>query len=119
MGLNIRLNVMRSAAIQLLVMVIVFANCTHPYCAITDSLSQLCVWTGLASIAFLWITVASLLWPENVVKEMFMIPVAALVGFTTVRSNMPGAPRGFSEPEKLIRRPLTNILHLIGAFIGR
>ena len=55
---------------------------------------------GVASIAFLWITVASLLWPEEVVKELFVIPIAALFAFTSVRSNMPGAPKGFGEPER-------------------
>jgi len=48
----------------------------------------------------LWITVASFIWPEDVVKELFVIPIAALFAFTTVRSNMPGAPPGFGEPEK-------------------
>jgi len=75
-GLYIRLDVRRSGAVKLLVFIIVLAN-----------------W--LATIAFLWITVAALLWPESVVKEMFVIPIATLFAFTSVRANMPGAPAGF------------------------
>jgi len=75
-GLFLRLDVRRSGGVRFLVMIMVSAN-----------------W--LATIAFLWITVASLLWPEKVVKELFVIPIAALFAFTSVRSNMPGAPAGF------------------------
>lgn len=50
------------------------------------------------TIAFMWITVASVIWPEGVVKELFVIPIASLFAFTAVRSNMPGAPSGFGEP---------------------
>jgi hypothetical protein len=70
----------------------------RPTVVISSSSSQ-CIRLGLATIAFLWITVASLLWPEKVVKEMFVIPIASLFGFTSVRSNMPGAPAGFGESE--------------------
>ena len=65
---------------------------------------------GIASIAFLWITVASLLWPEEVVKELFVIPIAALFAFTSVRSNMPGAPKGFGEPERQNRSLFLDVL---------
>jgi len=68
---------------------------------------SICVWAGVATIAFLWITVASWMWPEKVVKEMFVIPVATLFAFTSVRANMPGAPQGFGEPEKLSTTPPT------------
>ena len=47
------------------------------------------------------------MWPEKVVKEMFVIPVATLFAFTSVRANMPGAPQGFGEPEKLSTTPPT------------
>ena len=40
-------------------------------------------------------------------KELFVIPIASLFAFTSVRSNMPGAPPGFGEPYNLISTPLT------------
>jgi hypothetical protein len=46
-------------------------------------------------IAFLWITVAAFMWETDIVAEMFVLPVATLFAFTTVRSNFPGAPAGF------------------------
>jgi hypothetical protein len=53
---------------------------------------------GLVTIAFLWLTVAVLVWPErDVGREMFVVPIATLFAFTSVRMNMPGAPAGFGE----------------------
>jgi len=44
---------------------------------------------------FLWITIACILWPEKIVKDLFVLPLGALFAFTSVRSNLPGAPSGF------------------------
>jgi hypothetical protein len=35
------------------------------------------------------------MWPEKVIKELFVIPITALFAFTAVRENMPDAPAGF------------------------
>ena len=53
--------------------------------------------SGLVSVVFLWITMASIIWPEQIVKELFVIPITALFAFTSVRANLPGAPAGFGE----------------------
>jgi len=91
-------------------------------------LQKSCIWPGIACIAFLWITIASLLWSESVVKELFVIPISALFAFTSVRSNMPGAPVGFGEPAQLIQLQFSDVTvcawhllfpHVIGAFIGK
>ncbi|KAJ7314635.1 hypothetical protein DFH08DRAFT_1041262 [Mycena albidolilacea] len=75
-GILLYFTVSRSAAVIGLVITIVTAN-----------------W--LVTIAFLWITVAAFMWETDIVAEMFVLPVATLFAFTTVRSNFPGAPAGF------------------------
>jgi len=75
-GMIINLNVSRSHAVQLFVIFILLAN-----------------W--IVTIVFLWITIACVLWNEEVVKDMFALPIAALFAFTSVRQNLPGAPVGF------------------------
>jgi hypothetical protein len=52
---------------------------------------------GIVTIVFLWITIACVLWHEDIVKDMFALPIAALFAFTSVRQNMPGAPAGFGK----------------------
>jgi hypothetical protein len=75
-GLTISLSIERSRAILLFCMVIIVAN-----------------W--IITLVFLWTTVACMLWKEQVVKELFVIPVSVLFAFTAVRGSMPGAPAGF------------------------
>jgi len=60
-----------------------------------------CFLSGLVSVVFLWITVAAIVWPEQVVKELFIIPITALFAFTSVRANLPGSPVGFGEVSRL------------------
>ena len=58
------------------------------------ALTHLCI--GVVTNAFLWLSIACLLWNnEKIIKEMFVLPVTALFAFTTVRANLPGAPAGF------------------------
>jgi hypothetical protein len=45
----------------------------------------------------LFITVAAIIWNEEVVKEVFVIPIGTLFAFTSVRASLPGAPEGFGE----------------------
>ncbi|KAJ7148490.1 hypothetical protein C8R43DRAFT_1009152 [Mycena crocata] len=75
-GMLLNFTVSRSKAVVSLVILIVVAN-----------------W--LVTIAFLWITVAAFIWNEDIVAEMFVLPIGALFAFTSVRSNLPGAPAGF------------------------
>ncbi|KAJ7820676.1 hypothetical protein B0H13DRAFT_2377733 [Mycena leptocephala] len=75
-GILLNFTISRSAAVVGLVITIVVAN-----------------W--LVTIAFLWITVAAFMWDKEIVAEMFVLPIATLFAFTSVRSNLPGAPAGF------------------------
>ncbi|KAJ7846015.1 hypothetical protein B0H13DRAFT_2363287 [Mycena leptocephala] len=75
-GVLLSFNIKRSGAVKILVVVIAIAN-----------------W--LVTIAFLFITVASFVYKHDIVTEMFVLPIAALFSFTSVRSNLPGAPAGF------------------------
>ncbi|KAK7020333.1 hypothetical protein R3P38DRAFT_3358150 [Favolaschia claudopus] len=75
-GLQLLYTVSRSTGVKALVIIIVVAN-----------------W--LVTIAFLWITVASFMWDHAIVAEMFVVPIATLFAFTSVRANLPGAPTGF------------------------
>ncbi|KAJ7111751.1 hypothetical protein C8R44DRAFT_932979 [Mycena epipterygia] len=75
-GILLNFTISRSTAVIGLVITIVVAN-----------------W--LVTIAFLWITVAAFMWEQNIVAEMFVLPIATLFAFTSVRSNLPGAPAGF------------------------
>ncbi|KAK7039884.1 hypothetical protein R3P38DRAFT_2696005 [Favolaschia claudopus] len=75
-GFLLQFNVSRSAAVISLVVIIVIAN-----------------W--LVTIAFLWITVAAFIWDHEIVAEMFVLPIATLFAFTSVRGSLPGAPTGF------------------------
>ncbi|KAJ7675994.1 hypothetical protein DFH06DRAFT_1466719 [Mycena polygramma] len=75
-GILFYFTVSRSAAVMGLVITIVIAN-----------------W--LVTIAFLWITVAAFMWETEIVAEMFVLPIATLFAFTSVRANFPGAPAGF------------------------
>jgi hypothetical protein len=80
--------------------------------------------TGLVTIVFFWITVASMIWLEKIVKGLFVIPIASLFAFTSVRSNMPGAPPGFS---KLLYIATSSAVHsfplvflfVVGAIVSR
>jgi len=75
-GLAIGFDIARSLGLRIFVVAVVVAN-----------------W--LVSVVFLWITVAAIVWPEQVVKELFIIPITALFAFTSVRANLPGSPVGF------------------------
>ncbi|KAJ6585991.1 hypothetical protein B0H19DRAFT_1250735 [Mycena capillaripes] len=75
-GILLYFSVSRSTAVIALVIIVVVAN-----------------W--LVTIAFLWVTVAAFIWPDEVVSEMFAVPIATLFAFTSVRANLPGAPTGF------------------------
>ncbi|KAF7366013.1 hypothetical protein MVEN_00477200 [Mycena venus] len=75
-GILLYFTVSRSAAVIALVLIIVIAN-----------------W--LVTIAFLWITVAAFIWHHEIVTEMFVVPIATTFAFTSVRSNLPGAPAAF------------------------
>ncbi|KAK7039875.1 hypothetical protein R3P38DRAFT_493444 [Favolaschia claudopus] len=75
-GLYLHFTVKRSTAVKSLVIIIVIAN-----------------W--LVTLAFLWVTVAAFVWDHEIVTEMFVVPIATLFAFTSVRANFPGAPSGF------------------------
>ncbi|KAJ7938645.1 hypothetical protein B0H13DRAFT_2301691 [Mycena leptocephala] len=75
-GFLLSFNISRSGAVRALVLVISIAN-----------------W--LVTIAFVFITVAPFFFDTEIVAEMFVLPIAALFSFTSVRSNLPGAPVGF------------------------
>ncbi|KAJ7834165.1 hypothetical protein B0H13DRAFT_1914229 [Mycena leptocephala] len=75
-GILLTFTVSRSTAVIGLVLIMVVAN-----------------W--LVTVAFLWITIAAFMWEENIVAEMFVLPIGALFAFTAVRANLPGAPAGF------------------------
>ncbi|KAJ7696628.1 hypothetical protein B0H16DRAFT_1727604 [Mycena metata] len=75
-GLSLEFSITRSRAVIGLVIIIVVAN-----------------W--LVTIAFLWITVAAFVWDQEIVADMFVLPIGTLFAFTSVRANLPGAPTGF------------------------
>jgi len=75
-GLYLALDVTRSNPVKFLGLIITIAN-----------------W--LVTITFLFITAACVVWSEEVVKEVFVIPIATLFAFTSVRAILPGAPEGF------------------------
>ncbi|KAJ7176966.1 hypothetical protein C8R46DRAFT_47156 [Mycena filopes] len=75
-GLSLEFTITRSHAVIGLVITITVAN-----------------W--LVTIAFLWITVAAFVWDQEVVAEMFVLPIGTLFAFTSVRAGLPGAPDGF------------------------
>jgi hypothetical protein len=84
--------------VRTLVVFIVMANCARFVILFSIALYTDYRDVGLVTIAFLWLTVAVLVWPErDVGREMFVVPIATLFAFTSVRMNMPGAPEGFGE----------------------
>lgn len=52
---------------------------------------------GAITVTFLLYTIAGIVWQEDIVKEVFVVPIAALFAFPAVRSNLPGAPQGFGS----------------------
>lgn len=88
------MDIKRSPAVQILSVLIIIANCASRVFSPSNLLFTIS-WLGLVTGAFIFITVASLVWHEDVVKEVFVIPVATLFAFTSVRANLPGAPEGF------------------------
>ncbi|KAJ7486895.1 hypothetical protein FB451DRAFT_1391763 [Mycena latifolia] len=75
-GVSLEFTIFRSTAVIGLVITVAIAN-----------------W--LVTIAFLWITAAAFLWDKDIVAEMFVLSIGTLFAFTSVRSNLPGAPAGF------------------------
>ncbi|KAG2014227.1 hypothetical protein CC2G_011064 [Coprinopsis cinerea AmutBmut pab1-1] len=54
------------------------------------------VMSWLVTIGFLAIVAASCVYANHqIYAEMFVVPIGALFAFTSIRSNLPGAPQGF------------------------
>ena len=97
--LQIYLLIERSMATKVFVVVVAIMNCEcletscnfrHTVCSV--------VCPGLTAIVFVTICAATMVYPNpEIYSEMFVVPLGALFAFSSIRSNLPGAPVGFGE----------------------
>lgn len=96
-GLWYQLDVTRSNGVKVLVIVVIWTFCmlfpaTHDLWLLMKYLLET---SGLVGISILCIATAYVMYPRSAVEGMYVVPVATLFAFTSLRANLPGAPAGF------------------------